>query len=43
VGGDVFDESDFVEHHNLWDEGNWLKPETVTPHKFPALIASVDQ
>jgi hypothetical protein len=22
VGGDVFDESDFVEHHNLWDEGN---------------------
>lgn len=42
MGGDVFDESDFIEHHDLGDEGYCLQPQTVAPHELPASPAAVD-
>jgi len=24
MGGDILNESDFVQHHNLWDKCNWF-------------------
>lgn len=31
----ILNQSDFVEHYNLRDESNRLKPETVAPNKLP--------
>jgi hypothetical protein len=42
VGGDVFDQSDFIEHHYLRDEGHCLQPQTVAPHELPAGPAAID-
>ena len=42
MGSDIFDDSDFVEHDNLRDESNSLKPERVAPSEFPHVPARVD-
>ena len=38
----VFDESDLVEHHDLRDESDSFKPQTVAPHELPRGPATVD-
>lgn len=40
--GYVLDESDFIEHDNLWDKGHCFKPQAETPHKFPRGPPTVD-
>ena len=32
---DVLDKSDFIEHNDLWNKGQRLKPESVAPCKLP--------
>lgn len=39
---DVFDEANLVEHHDLWDKGDRLQPETEAPHELPRRPARVD-
>lgn len=40
---DIFNQSDFIQHHNLWDEGNCFQPETVAPCEFPGSPAAVNE
>ena len=35
VRGNIFNDTDLVEHNDLWHEGNTFKPQTITPSKFP--------
>lgn len=41
MGGDVLNQSDFIEHNNLRDEGDGFKPETVTPGELPGCKSTV--
>lgn len=43
VRGYILNQSDFIQHHNLWDEGNCFQPETVTPSEFPSSPTTVDK
>eukprot|EP00350_Pseudokeronopsis_sp_OXSARD2_P008798 CAMPEP_0170542106 /NCGR_PEP_ID=MMETSP0211-20121228/1636_1 /TAXON_ID=311385 /ORGANISM="Pseudokeronopsis sp., Strain OXSARD2" /LENGTH=43 /DNA_ID= /DNA_START= /DNA_END= /DNA_ORIENTATION= len=38
---DVLDNSDLVEHDNLRDEGDSLKPEAVAPDELPGFPSAV--
>ena len=40
--GDILDQSDFVEHHDLRNECDWLQPEGVAPCEFPGAPPAVD-
>lgn len=40
--GYVLDYPNFVEHDDLWDEGNGLKPQAITPNEFPGSPSTVD-
>lgn len=42
VRGDVFNDSNFVKHHNLRDECNCFEPKTVAPHELPRAPTAVD-
>lgn len=42
MGGDVFNNPDFVEHDDLGDEGHRLEPKTVAPYEFPERPAAVN-
>ena len=33
--GNVLNESDLIQHHDLGDEGDGFKPEGVAPHELP--------
>lgn len=35
VRGNVFNDSHFVQHYDLRNEGQAFKPQTITPDKFP--------
>ena len=39
--GNVLNESDLVEHHNLRDKCNGFKPQRVAPHELPSIPAAV--
>ena len=41
VGGQVLNDADLLEHNNLGDEGNRLKPEGVGPDDFPGRSSRV--
>ncbi len=40
--GDIFNNSDFIEHNDLRYESDRFKPETVAPHEFPSVPATID-
>lgn len=40
--GNVLNESDLVQHHDLWDEGDGLEPEGVAPHELPGRPPAID-
>jgi hypothetical protein len=42
VRGNVLNESDLVQHHDLGDEGDGLEPEGVAPHELPGRPPAID-
>lgn len=35
MGGNVLNESDLIQHHDLGDKGDGFEPEGVAPHELP--------
>jgi hypothetical protein len=41
VGGNVLNESNLIQHHDLGDEGDGFEPEGVAPHELPGRPSAI--